>query len=237
MTTERTTWTVGRRHVSWRRVLLGVGVLSGGLLLGGLVPGMVHAGTLDPPAGAVDGGGDPASTGGTYPAWDKILPANDGVDSCNSSRFTCVMPTAANQDGEAVRDNETGLTWERSPSITGGPNSNGTRPWVSAISHCANRTVGGRKGWELPMRNQLASLVDPSVASLGPTLPPGHPFSNVQSRNYWSATTFADNPTLAWGVLFANGNVSLLVKGNGDFFVWCVRGGQSFDGNTHSTLH
>jgi len=199
MTTERTTWTVGRRHLSWRRVLLGVGVLSGGLLLGGLVPGMLLAGTLDPPAEAVDGGGDPASTGGTYPAWDKILPANDGVDSCRSSRFTCVMPTTANPSGEAVRDNETGLTWERSPSITGGPNNNGTRNWGSAISHCAIRTVGGRKGWRLPMREQLASQLDPGNPGGNPDLPDGHPFTNVQSSFfYWSATAIADFPAGAW---------------------------------------
>ena len=47
--------------------------------------------------------------------------------------------------------------------------------------------AGGRLGWELPMRNQLASLVDPSNLDL--SLPTGHPFQNVQSAGYWSATS------------------------------------------------
>ncbi len=222
MTTERTTWTVGRRHVSWRRVLLGVGVLSGGLLLGGLVPGMVHAGTLDPPAGAVDGGGDPASTGGTYPVWDKILPANDGVDSCHSSRFTCVM------GDEAVRDNETGLTWERSPDT-------GERNWVLAIEHCEDQTTGGRLGWKLPMINQLASLVVPGNPTGAPDLPAGHPFTNV-GATYWLATTDAGVPTNAKRVFFNAGSISENTK-TLTGLAWCVRGGQSFDGNTHITVH
>ena len=50
-------------------------------------------------------------------SWDQILPADDGDSNngCNSSRFTCVMPTSAHPDGEAVRDNETGLVWELGP--------------------------------------------------------------------------------------------------------------------------
>ena len=86
----------------------------------------------------------------------------------------------------------------------------------------------------LPLRNQLASLVDPSNSDL--SLPMGHAFQNVPSGLYWSATTNVGNPTGAWVVVFINGNVGTISKAN-DVFVWCVRGGQSFDGNTHNTLH
>lgn len=69
--------------------------------------------------------------------------------------------------------------------------------------------------------------MDPSV-SPGLPLPSGHPFANVQSSIYWSATTFASDTITAWRVDF-----STRVVGNGDkgiaFFVWCVRGGQGVD--------
>jgi hypothetical protein len=44
--------------------------------------------------------------------WDKALPAADPGGPCpsGSSRFTCLF------DGAAVRDNQTGLVWEQSPS-------------------------------------------------------------------------------------------------------------------------
>ena len=85
-------------------------------------------------------------------------------------------------------------------------------------------TVGGRKGWRLPALPELASLVDPSVASPGPTLSAGHPFLAVQSANYWSASAHVDSPTLTWGVGFSNG-VVLGVNKAFDQRVWCVRGG------------
>ncbi|MCP9447024.1 MAG: DUF1566 domain-containing protein, partial [Nitrospira sp.] len=88
--------------------------------------------------------------------------------------------------------------------------------------------VGGQKGWRLPSIPELASLVDPSVLPPGPTLPPGHPFTGVQSAFYWSASTLADTPTNAWFVLFNLGDVGTGGKNLG-LRVWCVRGGMHAD--------
>jgi hypothetical protein len=125
--------------------------------------------------------------------------------------------------GEAVFDKETGLVWEQSPD---GVN---TRTWVAALDHCYTKTVGGRKGWRLPTIEELASLLDPNNPGGNPDLPPGHPFDNVQSAGYWSATTDAGNTANAWGVGFGFGDVGPGGKGNNNF-VWCVRGGQGIDG-------
>jgi hypothetical protein len=147
--------------------------------------------------------------------WDKKLDATNG---CNSDRFTCLWGDTA------VRDNETGLVWDRAPDTT-------ARTWHFAIHHCAQREVGGRKGWSLPMREQLATLVDTS--NNNPTLPTGHPFLNVQSARYWAASLTPDSSnstfTFAWLVDFVNGNVGNSLKDT-DQLAWCVRGGQAFDG-------
>jgi len=140
-------------------------------------------------------------------SWDKVLPA--------SQRF--VVLAAFNN--EAVLDKETGLVWEKSPQSAAVSSSN-------ARLACANKAVGGRKGWRLPALPELASLVDPTVASPGPTLPSGHPFLAVQSANYWSASAHADNATLIWGVGFSNG-AALGVSKAFDQRVWCVRGGMN----------
>jgi hypothetical protein len=121
---------------------------------------------------------------------------------------------------EAVFDKETGRVWEKSPDST-------TRNWVNALAHCYTLEIGGRKGWRLPTIEELASLVDTSQAA--PTLPASHPFENVQSSFYWSATTNALDTGLAWGVNFSSGVVLSGVKAS-SFFVWCVRGGQGIDG-------
>ncbi len=162
-------------------------------------------------------GGDPAvqaqSSGvidlsGVTPNWDKNLLA--------AQRFA-ILP-AFNSD--AVRDNETGLVWERSPQTAG-------ETWDNARSVCASKTVGNRKGWRLPSMPELASLVDPSVAPPGPTLPPGDPFLNIQPAGYWSATSNAGNPLIAWFVFFnTNGDVGNSGKAN-PFHAWCVRGGMN----------
>ena len=167
------------------------------------------------------GGGDQS---GLPPTWDKVLSADNPTDPCNSSRFKCVMPTGTNLNFDAVRDNETGLVWEKSPTTT-------FLQWGAAIRlQCADRMTGGRKGWRLPSFAELASLVDPAVPINGtdPTLPSGHPFSNVQANLYWSATTHADVPLEAWSVNFISGTVFPFNKAFFGF-VWCVRGAMNAD--------
>jgi hypothetical protein len=139
--------------------------------------------------------------------WDQVLPA--------AERFVMVMGDAA------VLDKETGLVWEQAPLTT-------THTWQNARLQCTSRTTGGRKGWRLPSVHELASLVDPSVAFPGLTLPSGHPFTDVQPAFYWSATTTAADPANAWDVVFSGSNVTFLNKAN-TFHVWCVRGGMNAD--------
>jgi hypothetical protein len=142
------------------------------------------------------------------PAWDRKLPAG--------FRFYVLT----NWNNEAVLDKETGLVWEKSPQAA--PDT-----WSNARVTCMNKNVGGRKGWRLPSIPELASLIDPSVA-VGPTLPSGHPFINIQSADYWSATTNVETPTRALDVNFGIGLVDSSTKTSTDQ-VWCVRGGMNAD--------
>lgn len=136
--------------------------------------------------------------------WDKKLPS--------ASRFTILSAFG----DAAVRDDETGLVWERTVETN-------EMSWADARAVCADKDVGGRKGWRLPSIAELTSLVDPSIRS-GPTLPMGHPFTNVLTDVYWSATSVTDNPKNAWLVFFDTGKATFAFK-TITFHVWCVRGG------------
>ncbi len=152
--------------------------------------------------------------------WDKQIN--------RPNRFTVLSDFG----GAAVLDRETGLVWEQSPETL-------QFQWIQAQALCNLKNVGNRKGWRLPTVQELASLVDPTVPSPGPTLPSGHPFANVRVTNdptnplsssvYWSTTTWATDPaTVAWEVEFQTGvvaNTSKSVFG----YVWCVRGGSGTD--------
>jgi hypothetical protein len=159
------------------------------------------------------------TTNGPYyaePAWDQKLSA--------TTRFVVL----SDWNSEAVLDRETGLVWEQAPSTV-------AQTWGFARRLCLQSAKGGRRGWRLPSITELLSLIDPSVASPGPTLPPGHPFTNVQSSGgYWSVTTNAQFPTAAWiGSFGGASTVGFVVKGEPDGteteFVWCVRGAMNAD--------
>jgi Protein of unknown function (DUF1566) len=169
-------------------------------LAGLLTTGCVRMGdpsTFQQSAGLIDLSGLPTN-------WDKALPA--------AQRFSVL----ASFNNDAVRDDNTGLVWEKSPQTP-------TATWNGARFICINKNVGGQKGWRLPAIPELASLIDPSVATPGPALPPGHPFHNVQSAGYWSATTSAEDASDAWFVYFGRGFVDHDSK-TSTGHVWCVRG-------------
>jgi hypothetical protein len=122
--------------------------------------------------------------------------------------------------GEAVLDRETGLVWEQSPDST-------SRDWNHAISHCYHREVANRKGWRLPTIEELASLVDNDNSN--PSLPSGHPFSNVSNYYYWSSTTSLFDTTQAWQVGFESGSTMDGYMKEHYYPAWCVRGGHGHD--------
>ena len=176
----------------WNMYLFKIMIVSLALALS---VGLAWAGSLEPPASAVDEFGNPVPT---------LRPPTDHGDI----RFINL------QDGRVV-DHRTGLEWEQSPSTA-------PRNQASSIAYCDGLSLGGHTDWRLPERDELASLVDLDNPDGNPDLPPGHPFSNVVGSLYWSATSLADDPTLAWRVSFANGGVG---TGTASFNLraWCVR--------------
>jgi hypothetical protein len=151
------------------------------------------------------------------PSWDQTL-------ACTATTTCPRFIVLSNMNSEAVLDRETGLVWERSPGTTA---LLWSEAHINFQNGCNNKRVGNRGGWRLPTIQELMSLMDPTVAPPGPILPPGHPFSNVQtSDSYWSATTFGTAGAYRASFRFFGMSFSLQ---NGIFFVWCVRGGQGVD--------
>ncbi|GIW55417.1 MAG: hypothetical protein KatS3mg082_1821 [Nitrospiraceae bacterium] len=107
-----------------------------------------------------------------------------------ADRFTMVF------NGEAVKDNQTGLIWEREPDRE-------FDVWSASISRCETKTVGGQTGWRAPTVEELKTLVDPSQKD--PALLPGHPFVNIKSAIYWTATPSPTDEIVAWQVSFFSG--------------------------------
>jgi hypothetical protein len=141
--------------------------------------------------------------------WDSNLPS--------ASRFTVLTDFG----GAAVRDNNTGLVWEKAPNAT-------PRVWSAvdgAPAYCVDKIVGGTRGWRLPSVAELASLIDPTLVA---PFVPASVFTGVQSTLYWSATTVASDPSHAWSVSFGHGFVNVLDKTSA-LPAWCVRGGMNAD--------
>jgi hypothetical protein len=93
--------------------------------------------------------------------------------------------------------------------------------------------IGNRKGWRLPTVQELASLLDPAQfdpMKSAAVLPAGHPFQNVQTYFYWSATSHPDSTlNAARTVDFFSGTAGSIFLKTATIFVWCVRGGQGIE--------
>lgn len=97
----------------------------------------------------------------------------------------------------------------------------------ACLLHCASVPPGGRPG----MFIQAAVPATGSAAGGPPARAGGEVdglvwgFSGVQSNNYWSSTSNADNTDNAWNLNLNDGNVNNDDKTNTNY-VWPVRGGE-----------
>jgi hypothetical protein len=123
-------------------------------------------------------------------------------------RFTLML------NGEAVKDNKTGLVWEQAPDRI-------FDVWSASVARCPTKTVGGQKGWRAPTKDELATLLDPERND--PALPDGHPFSDIRSDIFWSATPHLSDDILAYYVSFFTGQVISDQKSQ-TRRMWCVLG-------------
>ncbi len=205
-----------RRQAKW---VSGIGAV---VLVGGLVLANYGAGV---PAAGAQSATNPLTV--VIQKLDQVLAALGGIQEGNHTlRWDTHNPSASRfvtAFAGAVLDKNTGLVWEQAPDAT-------TRTWDGARRFCLHRNVGGTGGWRLPSVVELKSVQDPSLPA---PFVPANVFTNVQSSDYWSATTLAETTlaedrTAAWFVFFTNGDVNSLTK-TFSKQVWCVRGGMNAD--------
>ncbi|MEC9492570.1 Lcl domain-containing protein [Flexistipes sp.] len=113
-----------------------------------------------------------------------------------------------------VTDETTGLMWQDDTDA-----ENVDINWPKAKTYCQNKTHGGYSDWRLPTIKELATIVDsgkysPSIDSV---------FENVLSTRYWSSTTFSNDNSSAWDIVFISGRDSVDTK-TATYIVRCVRG-------------
>ena len=154
-----------------------------------------------------------------------IACSGTGQDGDKLKGVAWPKPRFTDNSNGTVTDNLTGLIWLRNA------NCFAAQDWATALTS-ANTLASGACGlndgstagqWRLPNINELGNLVD--ISRFDPALPSGHPFTSVQSNNYWSGSTDAFNTDFAWyahvydGIVY-NGNKSFI------YYVWPVRAGQ-----------
>jgi len=114
-----------------------------------------------------------------------------------------------------VTDARTGLVWQQS-------DDGQYRNWQNALGYCEGLSLGGHSDWKLPNIRELRSIVDFSRY-----YPAIDPVFSCRSGLYWSSSTYANYPTIAWSVDFYDGYVDAYGKTTSSFDVRCVRGGPS----------
>jgi hypothetical protein len=151
------------------------------------------------PAGLPDTGQTMCSTAAGEQGCGQFFPATcppvvqDGFlqTGCpnDANRFT------DNAD-DTVSDNCTGLQWQRTPPDSDGNGVSDILTWCAALAYCENLSLAGHDDWRLPNVREVQSIVDYGR-------PPDDPIDPVfggSRDNYWSSTSSAAFPSLAWSV-------------------------------------
>ncbi len=139
---------------------------------------------------------------------------------------TFSVPHFTDNGNGTVRDNYTGLTWQKTPATN-------TMTWEEALAYCNTFTLAGKSDWRLPNVKELQSLNDPSI--INPSFNTSI-FSGLTVGDYWSSTTLNQSPTIAWDINTQYGIVTQHLKTLSEK-VLLVRGGlDNFDLNITDVL-
>ena len=129
---------------------------------------------------------------------------------------------------KTVIDRQTGLMWTKNASLLDFPLS-----WVEALNNIKdlNKSVFyGYQDWKIPNRKELFSLITHNT--INPSLPIGHPFTNVFASYYWTSSTCARLPAQAWYIHLGGARVFKGMKYS-SYMVWPAR---TVDGHKKSRL-
>jgi len=121
-------------------------------------------------------------------------------------------------ENETVTDRQTGLMWIKSASLLDFPLSWGEA--LHAIKELNKSDLYGYHNWKIPNRKELFSLM--SHDTINPSLPIGHPFTNVFNGYYWTSSTCVRLPNQAWYIHLGGARVFKGMK-HGSYMVWPVR--------------
>jgi len=111
-----------------------------------------------------------------------------------------------NGDG-TISDVSTGLQWIKQPELIIPEAMN----WSIAKAKCEKLKYAGHSDWRLPSIKELISIVDygrhdPAVDTTF--------FPSIQSKRYWSGSSYAPHSVYAWRVSFVVGDVYFGNKDN-----------------------
>ena len=129
-----------------------------------------------------------------------------------SAATTVANPFTDNGDG-TVKDNLTGLTWQKTPNTS-------TLTWEQALVYAEGLTLGSASDWRLPNIKELQSINDERLTapSVNSTI-----FSTIGIKNYWSSTSLPNQTTRAWYLSTQFGITTYDLKTNA-LYVIAVRG-------------
>jgi hypothetical protein len=138
---------------------------------------------------------------------------------------------------DEVRDNHTGLIWERDGD------GSGLVSWEQAASYCEDLSLGASSDWRLPSVRELASLVDEArvAPSIDVAMFPSTHYGARSDNWYWAVESARNNASAHWALNFDDGFTGFNAGAEGAWnhftlsYAKCVRQAAGEDGELHSS--